>query len=148
LFGEERRPERAMHYDAVIDRLGGGMRLPGWGKSRAYSLASGEKVLLRYSKHHAKDKCYYFAISPDRRAQMEREGIQSVVFILGSRGFARVPTATMQSYLEDARTQTGEDGGVVFWAIYVRDDSDGGVPALYHRRTNAPPDIMLDVQSL
>jgi hypothetical protein len=78
---------------------------------------------------------------------MEQEGIESVVFILGSRGFARVSMTAVRRYLEDARTQLDEAGSVAFWAVYVRDGVDGGAPALYHRRAGAPPGIDLDVQS-
>ena len=108
----------------IIEVLGGGELFSDSGRFKCYSLSNGNRIHIKRSKYHARDKMYWYGVTPVSLENMDEFGVTHVVFIMGTEGFVSVPIDLLREFLKSTRTSSHEDGSIRHYHVHISPGPD------------------------
>jgi hypothetical protein len=107
----------------AINTLGGGHIVERIGSTNVFKLANGENVIAKYSKRYNAGE-YWFAMYPASVDAYRQKAMDSIIFLLGSEGFAKVPLRVIDEYLNEAHVTRKDDGTIQKYHIRIKATPD------------------------
>lgn len=114
-------------YD-VVELLGGGSAVSNLSRLTIYQLADGRLINVKKSKYHERSDDYWYGINPSSMDRMQQGGVTHIVFVMGDYGFATVPIAKVQEYLQTAGVTKNADGSIRHYHVLISNEQN---PAMY-----------------